>query len=61
MKIIKEIRKVTGNAIGVTFKKEDVKILNAQQGDFISIEKVSNSIREKKIENKKEVKTKNGK
>ena len=56
MKIAKKIRQVTGSAIGVTLKQEDKEILKIDLGDYVEISKVSNSIREKKIENKKEVK-----
>lgn len=61
MKITKKIRQVTGSAIGLTLKQEDKDILKIDLGDYVEISKVSNSIREKKIENKKGGKTNNGK
>ena len=61
MKITKKIRQVTGSAIGLTLKQEDKEILKIDLGDYVEISKVSNSIREKKKENKKEGKTNNGK
>lgn len=61
MKIIKKIRQVTGSAIGVTLKQEDKDILKIDLGDYVEISKVSNSIRENKIENKKGGKTNNEK
>ena len=60
MKITKKIRQVTGSAIGLTLKQEDKDILKIDLGDYVELSKVSNSIREKKKENKKEGQMDNG-
>ena len=36
-KIIKEIRKVTGTAEGITFTKEEKRILNIKEKDLVEV------------------------